>query len=124
MEKFTISIINTVGSSYCVEAEDGQKVYAQIKKALEENRKVNISFLNVEMLTSAFLNTAIGHLYSDFPDEVMKENLSVENLSPSGIVSLKRVIETAKLYYKNPDAMQKSINDILGEYPANIYDSR
>jgi len=115
MEKFTISIINTVGSSFCIEAEDGQKVYVQIKKALDEKRKVIISFLNIEMLTTAFLNTAIGHLYNDYPEEVIKENLSVENLSPSGIVSLKRVIETAKLYYKNPDAMQNSINDILGE---------
>lgn len=115
MEKITISIINTVGSSFCTETEDGQKVYELIKKALEEKKKVNISFLNVEMLTTAFLNTAIGQLYNNFTEEIIKNSLSVDNLTPSGAVSLKRVIETAKLYYKNPDAMQKSINDILGE---------
>ena len=115
MEKITISIINTVGSSFCTETEDGQKVYELIKKALEEKKKVNISFLNVEMLTTAFLNTAIGQLYNNFAEEIIKNSLSVDNLTPSGAVSLKRVIETAKLYYKNPDAMQKSINDILGE---------
>jgi hypothetical protein len=114
MENSTINIVNAVGDSFCVEAENGQKVFELIKKVLLEKRKVTLSFLNVEMLTTAFLNTAIGQLYREFPEEVIKENLTVENLTQSGLVSLKRVIDTAKLYYKDPDAMQKSINDILG----------
>lgn len=115
METTTINIFNTVGSSYCVESEDGQKVFDLIKKAITENRKVILSFLNVDMLTTAFLNTAIGQLYGQFPEATIKENLQVENLSQSGMVSLKRVVETAKLYYKDPDAMQRSINEILGD---------
>lgn len=115
MDNSTINIVNTVGDSFCVEAEDGQKVFELIKKVLTEKRKVTLSFLNVEMLTTAFLNTAIGQLYRDFPEEFIKENLRVENLSQSGLVSLKRVVDTAKLYYKDPDAMQRSINDILGD---------
>jgi hypothetical protein len=114
MEKITISIVNTVGSSFCVEAEDGQKVFELIKKALGEKKKISLSFLNVEMLTTAFLNTAIGQLYNVFSEEEIKSSLSLEHLTPSGAVSLKRVVETAKLYYKNPDAMQDSINEILG----------
>lgn len=115
MENSTINIVNAVGNSFCVEAEDGQKVFELIKKVLVEERKVTLSFLNVEMLTTAFLNTAIGQLYRDFPEELIKENLKVENLNHSGLVSLKRVVDTAKLYYKDPDAMQRSINDILGD---------
>jgi len=115
MGKLTINIVNTVGNSFCVEAEDGQRVYELIKKVFLEKRKVTLSFLNVEMLTTAFLNTAIGQLYRDFSEELIKENLKVENLTQSGLVSLKRVIDTAKLYYKDPDAMQRSINDILGD---------
>ncbi len=115
MDNSTINIVNAVGDSFCVEAEDGQKVFELIKKVLAEKLKVTLSFLNVEMLTTAFLNTAIGQLYRDFPEELIKENLKVENLSQSGLVSLKRVVDTAKLYYKDPDAMQRSINDILGD---------
>lgn len=115
MENSTINIVNTVGNTFCVEAEDGQKVFELLKKVFLENRKVTLSFINVEMLTTAFLNTAIGQLYRDFPEELIKENLKVENISQSGIVSLKRVVDTAKLYYKDPDAMQRSINDILGD---------
>ena len=115
MENSIINIVNVVGDSFCIEAEDGKKVFELIKKVLTEKRKVTLSFLNVEMLTTAFLNTAIGQLYRDFPEELIKENLRVESISQSGLVSLKRVVDTAKLYYKDPDAMQRSINEILGD---------
>ncbi len=113
MKDSTINILNVVGDTFCVEAEDGQKVFELIKKVLSEGRKVSISFLNIEMLTTAFLNTAIGQLYRDYSEDVIKQNITVLDLSQNGIISLKRVVETAKLYYKDPDAMQRSIDDIL-----------
>jgi hypothetical protein len=90
-------------------------VFEEIKKVLIEKRKAALSFLNIRMLTIAFLNTAIGQLYRNFPEDLIKENLRVEHLSQSGLVSLKRVNDTAKLYYKDPDTMQRSIKNILGD---------
>jgi len=115
METTTLNIVGIVGNKFCVEAEDGQKVFELTSKALEVERKVVLSFLNVELLTTAFLNTAIGQLYKGFDEGTIKKYLSVEHLSPSGAVSLKRVVETAKEYYRDPEAMQRSINEILGE---------
>jgi hypothetical protein len=115
MEAITINIINIAGSTYCVESEDGQKVFNLISKALKENQNVVLSFLNVEIITTAFLNTAIGQLYGSFCEELIQKHLGVKDLSNIGTVSLKRVVNTAKLYYKDPDAMQRSINEILGE---------
>lgn len=109
----TINIVNTVGDVYCVEAEDGQKVFELIQKALKSHHKVVLSFLNVEMLTTAFLNTAVGQLYKEFSEDFIKENLRVSDISDSGKVALKRVVDTAKRYYKDPNALQKSINDLL-----------
>jgi hypothetical protein len=113
MEPLKVQIVNVIGDVYAVEAEDGQKVFNLITKAFADGQKVNISFQNIEMLTTAFLNTAVGQLYKDFTEEFVKENLSVSEISDSGIVSLKRVVDTAKLYFKDPEAMQRSINDIL-----------
>jgi hypothetical protein len=45
----------------------------------------------------------------------IRENLSTEDFSSSGFTSLKRVVENAKLYYKDPDALQRSIDEILGK---------
>ena len=113
MEAINISVFNLVGSSFCTDADDGQKVHEMVSKALKENKKVALSFLNIEMLTTAFLNTAVGQLYNSFSDKAIKQNLSVKDISNSGAVALKRVVDTAKLFYKNPDAMQNSINEIL-----------
>ncbi|MCD4803205.1 MAG: STAS-like domain-containing protein [Anaerolineales bacterium] len=67
------------------------------------------------MLTSAFLNTAIGQLYRDFTEEKIKSSLSVKHMLPEDKALLKRVTTTAKLYYNDPERMQNSINEILGE---------
>jgi hypothetical protein len=114
MDNLTINIVNTIGDVYGVEAEDGQKVYELIKKAFETNHKVVLSFLNVEMLTTAFLNNAVGQLYKDYSEEFIKDGLQVADISDSGKVALKRVVDTAKIFYKDPEALQRSI-DILDD---------
>jgi len=115
MKEMVINIFNTVGNAYCVDVEDGNRVYELIKKALDDKNYVKLNFQNVEVLTSAFLNTAVGQLYRDFDEQTVKKYLSVQNMLPEDQVLLKRVTSTAKFYYKNPDMMQESINEILEE---------
>jgi transcriptional regulator len=112
MGNTTISIVNTIGDVYGVESEDGQKVFELIEKAFKDKKKVNLSFQNIEMLTTAFLNAAVGQLYKDFSEEYVRENLKVTEISDSGKVALKRVVVTAKLYYKDPEALKRSIDEI------------
>lgn len=114
-----IEVANIIGDVYAIEATEGQKVFSMTKKAFEENRKVVLSFLNIKILTTAFLNTAIGELYNTnngFSEDFIRENLKIENLNDSGIVMLKRVVETAKLRYSDPDfykKLQQSAEEIL-----------
>ncbi len=114
MENITIKIVNTIGDVYGVEAEDGQKVFELIAKAFQDKKKVTLSFQNIEMLTTAFLNTAVGQLYKDLQEDYIRENLRVADISESGKVALKRVVDTAKLYYKDPEALKRSIDAITG----------
>jgi Icc-related predicted phosphoesterase len=115
MNEIIINIFNITGSSFCVESDDGQKVFNVIEKALKENKKIKLSFQNIEMVTTAFLNTAIGQLYRDFNEKKIKDSLDVKDLPAEDKQLLKRVISTAKLFYKDPNRMKKSIEDILGE---------
>ena len=115
MNELRIDIFNIVGQKDCTLPEDGDKVFNSLKRALEENKKIVISFQNVEKLTTAFLNNAIGKLYKDFEEDKIKQSLSVENITESGKVRLKRVVANAKNYFKNPDKMRESIKEILGE---------
>jgi hypothetical protein len=51
-------------------------------------------------------------LYKEYPDEFIKANLKVSDISDSGKVALKRVVDTAKLFYKDPEALKRSIDEI------------
>ncbi|MCD6115558.1 STAS-like domain-containing protein [bacterium] len=113
METIKINVYAITGDSFCVAAEDGEKVFNQIKKGVLEGKNIDVSFLNVDMLTSAFLNTAIGKLYGEFDENKIKETLSVSDISEEDRLLLKRVVDTAKSYYKNPDQFENSIKEIM-----------
>jgi hypothetical protein len=115
MDNIVVGIYSIVGDALCVSAEDGEKVFDRLSDALQEGKKVTISFLNVEMLTSAFLNTAIGKLYGIFDEQKIKASLSVVDIKKEDRMLIKRVTDTAKLYYKYPQRMEKTIREILGE---------
>lgn len=115
MEATKIYIKNVIGDEFGVEAGEGDKVYELIQRAFLEDKKVMVSFHDIKMLTTAFLNTAIGKLYKDYSEKFIREHLSVSDMTASGKVALKRVVDTAKLYYKDPEAMERSINELLGD---------
>jgi hypothetical protein len=115
MEKTTLNVYQIVGNDICVEADDGTKVYEKIKLFLSEKKEIALSFINVTMLTSAFLNTAVGQLYKDFSEDEVKTLLSVKDLTSDYAALLNRVVKNAKQYYKDPERMEKSIQEILNE---------
>ncbi|TXI99409.1 MAG: DUF4325 domain-containing protein [Neisseriales bacterium] len=114
MKEIRINIYNIIGNSFAIEADDGELIYKRIEQVFDEKRMVLLDFQNIEVLTAAFLNTSIGQLYSKYSSEVIKSNLSVENMLLEDMILLKRVVETAKLFYSDPSGLKKSIDDILG----------
>jgi len=111
----TLKIFEIVGSEYCVASDDGQKVYDQIALALDKGLKVQLSFQNVERLTSAFLNVAIGQLYGKYPEDRLSESLSATEIEPDDRALLKRVTDTAKLYFKDPARFNQIQRQVLGD---------
>ena len=114
-ETITLRIYEIVGSSLCVASQDGQKVFEHIQQALKDGKKVRLSFHNVESLTSAFLNAAVGQLYGFFALDVLKESLSVQDIDKDDLALLKRVIETAKQYFKDPAVIEAVRREAMGE---------
>jgi hypothetical protein len=74
-----------------------------------------VSFRNVTSLTSAFLNAAIGQLYGSFNEEEIRAKLQVEDVEPEDLELLKRVVDTAKEYFKDPDVHRAATNEMLGD---------
>ena len=109
-----ISLYEVVGSHLCVASSDGQKVYERLTVALENDRRVALSFHDVTVLTAAFLNSAIGQLYGVFGEEKIRSLLKVENIEQDDLGLLKRVVDNAKLYFKDPERYNRVIQEVLG----------
>lgn len=114
-KEITISIFEVVGSPLCVASDDGQKVYERLAAAIREGRSVTLSFHNISTLTSAFLNAAIGQLYGAFSEEQIRALLKVEDIQADDLALLKRVVETAKSYFRDPQKFDQAIRDELGD---------
>lgn len=110
-----LSIFTVVGSPLCVASGDGQKVYERLAAALKEGRSVILSFQNISTLTSAFLNAAVGQLYGEFSEEQIRALLKVQDMQPDDLALLKRVVETAKLYFKDPQKFNQAVRDAMGD---------
>lgn len=107
------SIFEIVGSPLCVASGDGQKIYERLSAALKEGRGVTLSFHNITTLTSAFLNAAIGQLYGAFSEDQIRSLLKVQDMQADDLALLKRVVDTAKLYFKDPKTFKRALRETM-----------
>jgi hypothetical protein len=114
-QNLVLSLYEIVGSPLCVASGDGQKVYDRLNAALREKQNVTLSFRNVTALTSAFLNSAIGQLYGSFTEEQVRSMLKVQDVQQDDLALLKRVVDTAKQYFRDPDKFNQAIRKTLGD---------
>ena len=114
-QEIPISVYEVVGNPMCIATDDGHKVHGRISKALKEDRKVRLSFLNVSHLTSAFLNAAIGQLYGEFSENVIKDGIQISDMEQDDLKLLKRVVHTAKAYFRDPERLSRARRIALEE---------
>jgi hypothetical protein len=114
-EQLEMRVFEMTGTGVCVASDDGQVVYEQIAAALRAGHAVLLSFANVDALTSAFLNAAIGQLYGEFGEDEIREGLLVSDMAQQDLVLLKRVVETAKAYFKDHDRFVAARAEVLEE---------
>jgi hypothetical protein len=114
-EELNLSVFEIIGSALAVASGDGQKVFERISGGIKEGKDVNVSFRNVQSITSAFLNAAIGQLYGPFKEEDIRLHLRVLDAQPDDLLLLKRVVDTAKEYFKDPSRFRNVAQKYLGE---------
>ena len=106
-------MFEVVGSPFCVASSDGQTICDHLTVALKADRRIALSFRNVTTLTAAFLNTAIGQLYGMFSEEQIRSRLKVEDVGADDLALLKRAVDTAKLYFKDPQRFDQVVRETL-----------
>jgi hypothetical protein len=114
-EPVFISVREIVDAARCIATDDGHRVRERITPSLREGRRIVLSFAGVEMVIAAFLSSAIGQLYGEFPEAQVDSLVVVQDL-PEGIHP---IIESsrcwAKAYYRDPVAYESAIQEALDE---------
>ncbi|MCG3153337.1 MAG: hypothetical protein GEEBNDBF_02649 [bacterium] len=101
-----LRIASLINSAYAVSRVDGDKLAQQIRDALRQGEMITLDFTGLEIVTSAFLNGAIGALYEEFTPELISSLLQLENLSSFQQGLVERVRENAIEYFRNPEAAE------------------
>ena len=110
-----IIITEIIGDGICVASEDGKAVYNELHPSLNEGCPVILSFEGVEVMTSAFLNAAVGRLYKDHSAEKIDSCLRTEYSDSFHGYLLERVKRNAIAYYADPEKFRESLRGILDD---------
>ncbi len=112
----TIKLTDVIGNGFCIATEDGEKVHGSIVAAINSGDRVQLSFAGIEDLTSAFLNAAVGQLYGEYNEEELREVLLPPvDASQDDLTLLKRVVETAKDFFRDPDRFRDAVSEVIGD---------
>lgn|SRR5574337_842770 len=109
----TIRVADLVGP-ICVSTDDGQRIYDTIAPLVRSGQRVTLSFAGVTMSIAAFLNVALGQLYSKFTDAYLHDHLLISALDAHDTVLLDRVVENATAYFAIPGQFDQAWTDEVG----------
>lgn len=103
MEKETkrILIADIIGNDTAFTTDDGDRVFQMIKSNFTSENIVVLDFDKILLLTTAFLNAAIGQLYSEYKSEYLNANLKLANVAEEDKILFLKVIERAKEYFED-----------------------
>lgn len=109
-----IKIIEYIGK-LCITYEDGQKIGEMIKKQINENGEVEISFENTQVVLSSFLTGAFGILFDGFlTKEQFNERVIIRDASQDTLSILDNVIENSWKYYSDREYAE-TVDKIISE---------
>jgi hypothetical protein len=108
-----ITVHQVIDEEVAVSTDDGDMLYQQIDMLLKQGRKIEIDFSNISLMTTAFLNAAIGQLYKDHTSEFLNAHIKLTHVSSDDAVLFKKVIERAKEYFANKKNFEESANKAI-----------
>ncbi len=110
-----IRIVDIINTNVAVTTENGNKVFNLVDENLKQNKFVEIDFSNIETMTTAFLNSAIGQLYSrdNYDSDFLNEHISISNFKENHFSLIIMVIERAKEYFADKKSFEKNLKESL-----------
>lgn len=100
----TIHLKEVLSKESASDDADGSKVYEELERKLQSDYNVTLDFTGISLVTTAFLNTAVGKLFLERDASSVSKHLKFSNVKTNEIELFKLVIKNA--------IKQKSINEL------------
>jgi hypothetical protein len=114
MEKLFVK--NIINSNIAVATDAGDKVFNQLIASFETGKKTSLDFEGITIMTTAFLNAAIGQLYSQgkYDSNFLNNSLKLVNIQPEDIPLFVMVVNRAKEYFANKEKFEGHSEEVFG----------
>ena len=110
-EAIAINIYEILGESRALAEYQGKKISELIAEGLNSDKKVILSFKNLEGLTWSFVKGAIAKLYESFPEEKIESSISLIDIPPEEAEFIEEVVQTKKEFMKDPEKFKGTMSD-------------
>ncbi len=110
-----ILIKEIIKGDIAVSTSDGDSIYNLINDYLLNHKKITIDFAGISIMTTAFLNAAIGQLYSNpvYSDDFLNNHLNLTNVEKEDRVLFSEVVKRAKEYFRDKKGFEDSANSVI-----------
>lgn len=110
-----LKVRELIDGHIAVATDAGDKVYRCLISEFEEENKVVLDFGGVTIITTAFLNAAIGQLYSQekFDRNFLNDSLKLVNISPEDKPLFTMVVERAKEYFADRQKFENHTSEVF-----------
>lgn len=95
----TIIVKDVIKKELAVSPEDGEAIRDILIDLVKEGKKTTINFSGLQTITTAFLNSSIGDLYSSFNSDTLNNHITIssEGLSELQKGKIRLVMDNAKV---------------------------
>jgi len=110
-----ILIKDVINTNFAVTTEDGNTIFELLDINLSKNNLIFLDFEGINLMTTAFLNSAIGQLYSNdkYSSIFLNSNLKLVNVQEQDKPLFALVVKRAKEYFANKQGFEKNSNDSI-----------
>jgi len=113
MEDLTVKKV--INSDIAVDTDAGNRVFNQLIAEFDAGEKVRLDFDGITIISTAFLNAAIGQLYSQgkYDSYFLNNSLQFINIQPEDRPLFVMVVNRAKEYFANKEKFDGYGNEIF-----------
>lgn len=115
IEMENLIIKEIINNNIAVATEAGDKVFNQLIACFDAGKQIRLDFEGITILTTAFLNAAIGQLYSQgkYDSVFLNKSLKFVNIQPEDKPLFVMVVNRAKEYFANKESFDNHTNEIF-----------